>query len=139
MENLKKILDDFLSDQDERLSKRTYNDYRNVIELFEDYLNSYAYMHLSEEEQEDFEEKSIFGAESFCEMYSADKLGSMEVDAFLTDFLIRKVMAQKSLMKKAITVMRKFSKWLKNNNYIDDDKFKKIYSTINENKDDLSK
>ncbi|MFW5961468.1 MAG: hypothetical protein ACOCRV_00525 [bacterium] len=46
MVNLKKVLDDFLSDEKERLSKRTYNDYRNVIELFEDYLNSYAYLYL---------------------------------------------------------------------------------------------
>lgn len=52
MDNLKKILNDFLSDQEERLSKRTYNDYNNVISLFEDYLNSYAYMFLPEKEQQ---------------------------------------------------------------------------------------
>ncbi len=139
MKNLKKILNDFLSDQNERLSNSTYNDYRNVIELFEDYLNSYAYMHLPEEEQEDFEEKAIFGEESYCEMYSVDRIGSTEVDLFLTDFLIRKVMAEKYLMKKTATVLRRFSKWLKNNNYIDDEKFKEIYSTINEVKDNLPK
>ncbi|MFP4020544.1 MAG: hypothetical protein ACLFUK_02975 [Halanaerobium sp.] len=33
MDNLKKILNDFLSDQDDRLSKRTYNDYSNVIRI----------------------------------------------------------------------------------------------------------
>ena len=54
MDNLKKTLNDFLSDQEERLSKRTYKDYRNVIQLLEDYLNGYAYMSLSKEEQEKF-------------------------------------------------------------------------------------
>ncbi len=30
MDNLEKVLENFLSDQDERLSKRTYNDYSNA-------------------------------------------------------------------------------------------------------------
>jgi len=139
MDNLKKILDDFLTDQKERLSKRTYNDYSNVISLFEDYLNSYAYMHLLAKEQDDFEEKAIFGEESYCEMYSVDKLSSMQVDDFMADFMIRKVMAEKYLMKKTATVMRRFSKWLKNNDYITEEKFDIIYSTINEKKDSLPK
>jgi hypothetical protein len=137
--NLKKILDDFLSDQDERLSKRTYNDYINVISLFEDYLNSYAYMFLPEEEQQNFEEKAIFGEGSYCEMYSIDKLSSMQIDDFMTDFMIRKVLAEKYLMKKTATVMRRFSKWLKNNEYITKENFDIIYSTVNDKKDDLPK
>jgi len=137
MDNLKKILDNFLSDQDERLSKRTYNDYSNVISLFEDYLNSYAYNFLPEEEQDNFEEKAIFGEGSYCEMYAIDKLSSMQIDDFMTDFMIRKVMAEKYLMKKTVTVMRRFSKWLKNNDYITEEKFNIIYSTVNEKKDIL--
>jgi hypothetical protein len=139
MDNLKKVLEDFLADQDERLSKRTFSDYNNVISLFEDYLNSYAYMYLPEKEQDDFEEKAIFGEESYCEMYSIDKLSSMEIDDFLTDFMIRKVMAEKYLMKKTTTVMRRFCKWLKSNKYITQEKFYIIYSTINEKKDSLPK
>lgn len=139
MDNLKKILDDFLADQDQRLSKRTYNDYSNVISLFEDYLNSYAYMFLPEKEQQNFEEKAIFGEDNYCEIYSIDKLSSMQIDEFMTDFMIRKVMAEKYLMKKTATVMRRFTKWLKNNNYIDNKKFDEIYSTINEFKDVLPK
>jgi len=137
MDNLKKILDNFLSDQDERLSKRTYNDYSNVISLFEDYLNSYAYNFLPEEEQDNFEEKAIFGEGNYCEMYAIDKLSSMQIDDFMTDFMIRKVMAEKYLMKKTVTVMRRFSKWLKNNDYITEEKFNIIYSTVNEKKDIL--
>jgi len=139
MENLEKILEDFLSDQDERLSKRTYNDYSNVISLFEDYLNSYAYNFLPEEEQDNFEEKAIFGEGNYCEMYAIDKLSSMQIDDFMTDFMIRKVMAEKYLMKKTVTVMRRFSKWLKNNDYIPEEKFNIIYSTVNEKKDRLPK
>jgi hypothetical protein len=139
MDNLKKILDDFLAEQDQRLSKRTFNDYQNVIELFKDYLNSYAYMFLPEEEQQNFEEKAIYGEESYCEMYSVDKLSSMQIDDFMTDFMIRKVMAEKYLMKTTATVMRRFSKWLKNNDYISQEKFDIIYTTINEKKDDLPK
>lgn len=139
MDNLKKILDDFLADQEERLSKRTYSDYSDVIFFFQDYLNSYAYNFLPEDEHDNFEEKAIYGEESYCEMYSIDMLSSMEIDDFMTDFMIRKVMAEKYLMKKTVTVMRRFSKWLKNNDYIDDEKFEIFYSTINEKKDDLPK
>lgn len=139
MDDLKTILNDFLADQDQRLSKNTYNDYTNVISLFEDYLNSYAYMFLPEKEQQNFEEKAIFGEDSYCEMYSIEKLSSMQIDEFMTDFMIRKVMAEKYLMKKTATVMRRFTKWLKNNNYIDNKEFDEIYSTINEFKDVLPK
>ncbi len=38
-----------------------------------------------------------------------------------------------------ITVMRRFSKWLKNNDYITEEKFNIIYSTVNEKKDSLPK
>ena len=137
MNNLNEILNDFLSDQDKRLSKRTYNDYRKVIELFENYLNSYAYLHLSGKEREIFEKRSINGEESYCELYTIDKIGSLEIDDFLTDFLIRKVMAAKGLIKITITVLRRFSKWLKNNYYIEAEKFEEIYSAINKRKDDL--
>lgn len=109
--------------------------YSNVIELFEDCLNSYAYMFLPEEEQQNFEEKDIFGEDSYCEIYSIDKLSSMQID----DFMIRKLMAEKHLMKKTVIVMRRFSKWLKNNEYITKEKFDIIYSTINEKKDVLPK
>jgi len=110
MDDLKTILNDFLADQNQRLSKRTYNDYTNVIFLFEDYLNSYAYMFLPEKEQQNFEEKAIFGEDSYCEMYSIEQLSSMQIDEFMTDLMIRKVMAEKYLMKKTATVMRRFSK-----------------------------
>ena len=139
MDNLKKTLNDFLSDQEERLSKRTYKDYRNVIQLLEDYLNGYAYMSLSKEEQEKFEKQAIFGEESYCEMYSVDRISSTEFNEFLTYFMIRKVLAEKYLMKKTVTVLRRFTKWLKNNNYIDEEKFSDIYSAINKVKDLLPK
>ncbi|MFW6281166.1 MAG: hypothetical protein ACOC2I_04890 [Halanaerobium sp.] len=102
-------------------------------------MNSYAYNFLPEEEQDNFEEKAIFGEDSYCEMYSIDKLSSMQIDDFLTDFMIRKVMAEKYLLKKIATVMRRFTKWLKNNDYITEEKFDIIYSTINEKKDSLPK
>lgn len=139
MDNLEKILDDFLSDQDERLSKRTYNDYSDVISLFKDYLNSYAYILLPEEDQQIFEEEAINGEKSYCEMYSIDKVGSMEVDEFLNDFLIRKVLAEEYFLKRSVTVMRKLCRWLNTNNYIDQEKFYMMYSTINEKKDVLPK
>jgi hypothetical protein len=42
----------------------------------------------------------------------------------MATFMIRKVMAEKYLMKKTVTVMRRFSKWLKINDYITEEKFK---------------
>ncbi|WP_133960345.1 hypothetical protein [Halanaerobium saccharolyticum] len=74
---------------------------------------------MPEKDQQNFEEKAIFKENSYCEMYSIKQLSSMQIDEFMTDFMIRKVMGEKYLMKKTATVMRRFTKWLKNNNYMD--------------------
>jgi len=139
MDNLNKILDDFLSDQDQRLSKRTYNNYENVIELFANYLNTYAYNNLEVEYQDIFEEKCINGEKSYCEIFSVDKVNFILIEDFMTYFLVKKVMAGKELIKNTITVMRQLVKWLYNNSYISEEESEVMFSTINDLKDALPK
>ena len=48
-------------------------------------------------------------------------------------------MGSKELMKNTGTVLRRLIKWLKKYSYIDNKKFDILYSTVNENKNDLPK
>jgi len=139
MECLKDILEKFLDEQQERLAKRTFVKYNDVITLFEDYLDGYAYQHLDEEEAKSFEKKLFNESKQYCELYSTDRLDSIELDEFMTYFMIRKVMASQELLKNTGTVLRKFVKWLKENSYIKEEKFKQLYDTVNEKKGDLPK
>lgn len=139
MERLKQTLEQFLNDQRERLAKRTFNKYRDVITLFESYLDGYAYQYLDEEDHKLFKSKIFNEKKQYCELYSVDKIDQVKLDEFMTDFMIRKVVGSKELMKNTGTVLRRFIKWLKENSYIDSKKFETLYNTVNENKDDLPK
>jgi len=139
MESLKQTFEKFLKEQNERVAKRTFTKYKDVIYLFESYLDSYAYQHLDEEDYESFEDEMFSGKTQYCEMFSVDKISGIELDEFMTYFMIRKVMGSKELMKNTGTVLRRLIKWLKKYSYIDNKKFDILYSTVNENKDDLPK
>ena len=139
MGNIKDILENFLADQDVRLKSRTYKKYKEVIQLFEDYLNGYAYNHLSDEDYDIFEKKFNEQDKNFCEIFTLNKIGEEEVNEFLTYFMIKKVMGGKELMKNSGTVMRKFVNWLKDNSYVNEDKFDRLYETVNDVKKDLPK
>ncbi|MBS3811560.1 MAG: hypothetical protein KGY44_06840 [Halanaerobiales bacterium] len=139
MESLKQTFEKFLKEQKERVAKRTFTKYKDVIYLFESYLDSYAYQYLDEEDYELYEDEMYSCGTEYCEMFSIDKISGIEIDEFMTYFMIRKVMGSKELMKNTGTVLRRFIKWLKENSYINNKKFDMLYSTVNENKNDLPK
>lgn len=136
MQTINEVFDKFLVDQSARLTKTTFNRYRVVMELFEDYLNGYAYQCLEKEDATLFESKHGDGIE-FCEIFGPEKIPG--IDEFLGYFMIRKVAGSKELMKNTGTVMRKLITWLKNHSYIENQDFKLFMETVNELKDDLPK
>ena len=139
MECLKDIFEKFLEEQKERLAKRTFNKYSDVMDLFEKYLDGYAYQYLDEDETESYKQQKFNEDTDFCEIYSIDKINFLRLDEFMTYFMIRKVWGSKELMKNTGTVLRKFVKWLKENSYIEEEKFNELYDLVNEKKDDLPK
>jgi len=139
LECLKDIFGKFLEEQKERLAKRTFNKYSDVMDLFEKYLDGYAYQYLNEEEIESYKQQKFNEDTDFCEIYSIDKIKGYLLDDFMTYFMIKKVWGSKELMKNTGTVLRKFVKWLKENSYIEEEKFNDLYDLVNEKKDDLPK
>jgi len=123
MANIQTIMNEFLQAQNERLKERTYRDYDEVIELFHLYLIGYAYQHLDEEDSEKWQEKYETDEESFVKMFSFDKIDYSTYSEFFEYFIIRKVMAGEAFMKKAVRVIKKLTKWLKENNHIDQEQY----------------
>lgn len=136
MKNLSSIFDEFLKDQKKRLKPRSFKKYKSVIELFQDYLDGYAYNYLSEEDYEKFWEKYQTGV-SFCELFSLEKIGVTQFEEFMGTFIIRKVGASKTLMKNTGIVMRKLVNWLQENSYLDSSRYESIQNQVNKLKKDL--
>jgi len=91
----------FLKEESEKLSTKTMERYEYVLELFQDYLTSYA--GLSSEEDKD--ENIILTADT-------RELHDGQVSSFLEWFLIRKVMGPAWLNTSAPGIMKKYIQWL---------------------------
>lgn len=115
------VLAEFLADQEKRLAPRTCAKYRDVLELFQDSLDGYAYQGLGERDTKLFER--YFNASGsqhreFCQIFGPEHI-PRNVGEFLGYFMVRKVIAGKDLMRAAGTVMRKLAKWLAEKGYVE--------------------
>lgn len=128
MESIDVALKEFLNDQQERLKQRTYNEYASVIDLFRVYLNSYAPNFLEEEKFEKWQEKFESDEACYTKLFEPSEITSTEYSDFLGYFIIRKVASGESFMKQAVRVMKKYSKWLLDNDYIDQDHYDDLKS-----------
>jgi len=113
------VLEEFLDEQEERLSRRTFSQYSDVIELLQHSLNGYAYSYLGDKETAYFDRLRTTGGGAdlqFCEVFGPEHiLGN--VDEFLSYFMVRKVMASKELLRAAGTVTKKLARWLQKKGY----------------------
>ena len=117
---IEQALEEFLSVMQKKLKPKTVSGYRDVIQLFKDCMNSYAYQSLSKAESALFEKH--YNAEGqehkeFCQLFGPDKIAE-NTGEFLGYFLIRKVMAGGDFKRLAGTVIKKLSKWLAEKAYI---------------------
>src|SRR5690625_1843507 len=123
MANIQMILNEFLKAQNERLQERTFREYEEVIEMFQVYLNGYAHQYLDNEDMQKFKEQYETDEESFIKIFGYDKIDLATYSDFFEYFIIRKVMAGESFMKKAVRVIKKLTKWLKEKKHIDDKQY----------------
>jgi len=133
MKTIKQVMEEFLEAQQARLKPRTYSGYEYAIELFEDYLNGYAYQYLDEDDSKLYDG----GDKEFCEIFGPDKIGPSEIGEFLDYFMIRKVAGSKDFMKTVGTVMRKFVKWMKEKGYMDEEEYGISAEVVDELKGEL--
>ncbi|RIK10768.1 MAG: hypothetical protein DCC49_02260 [Acidobacteria bacterium] len=113
------VLDDFLADERERLSERTFRNYADVVGLLKDYLNSYAYEDLGEFDKKRWQRAYDGGDEgAFTNLFGPDQIVP-NLSMFLGYFMVRKVVAGEELLRASGTVTRKLAKWLERREYID--------------------
>jgi len=113
---IQQTLNHFLNDQQKRLKNKTFEKYKSVIELYESYLDNYAYLVLDNEEHEYYEEQFKKHNKMFCELFEPDKIldGYFE---FFGYFLPKKVLAGEDFFRNCGTVLKKLAKWLEEKGY----------------------
>ncbi len=105
-------LSEFLVEQRERLSERTFRNYDYVIDLLRDSLDRYAYSSLDDSERERWEQAFEAGQErAFCRLFGPEKIPA-HLGEFLGYFMVRKVFAGQELLRAAGTVTGKLVRWL---------------------------
>jgi hypothetical protein len=115
------VLAQFLAEQEQRLSPRTYAQYDDVVELLQHCLNGYASQSLTELDTKRFDR--LYNARGdahreFCEIFGPEHILS-NLGEFLGYFMVRKVVADRGLLRAAGTVTKRLAVWLAEKGYVE--------------------
>jgi hypothetical protein len=114
-------LTEFLAEQRERLSERTFRRYEDVVQLLRHSLDGYAYSSLDDDERRRWEAEYETNEEgAFCRLFGPEKIPG-HLGEFLDYFMVRKVIAGQELLKASGTVTGKLVRWLAERGYINED------------------
>lgn len=111
---ISQVLEEFLSDQEARLSPKTLSKYEGIVSLFESYLESYWPDH----DHDEYNRITDQGG-TFCGTFGPGEIPN-GYGEFLGYFMPHKVMCGKDTMKAAGTVTKKLAKWLAEKGYVKD-------------------
>jgi hypothetical protein len=109
------LFEEFLADQEARLSPKTFDKYEGIIQLYRSYLESYWPDHSGKEYDAITKAKG-----TYCGTFGAEDITS-GFSEFLDYFMPRKVVAGNETMKAAGTVVKKLAKWLVQKGYCEAD------------------
>jgi succinate dehydrogenase flavin-adding protein (antitoxin of CptAB toxin-antitoxin module) len=137
MKSIKEILEEFLSEQQARLSPKTYSGYEEAIYYFRIYLNNFGHQHLNKTETKRYEKLEASEDRKFWEIFGPEHLSSSEISDFLADFMVRKVAGSKTLMEITGRVIFKLVKWLHKKGYIPDKEYEEMVKAVEDLKVDL--
>jgi hypothetical protein len=115
------VLAEFLEEQRQRLSPKTFTQYQDVVELLQHSLNGYAYLTLRELDAKRFDQRFKAPGDArgeFCELFGPEYI-LPNVGEFLGYFMVRKVSAGLALLRAAGTVTKKLAAWLAEKGYAD--------------------
>lgn len=137
MKTIRKILEEFLAEQQALLSPKTYSGYEEAIYFFRTYLNSYGHQHLNRTESKRYEKLEASEDKRFWEIFGTEHMGLSEISDFLADFMPRKVAGSRTLMETTGRVMHKLVKWLHEKGYMPDKEYEEAEESVKELKADL--
>lgn len=105
------LLAAFLADERARLSERTWRNYDAVVDLLRDCLVGYGHAALDPEELRRFEAAYEHDEEAFVHLFGAQQIAD-NLDTFLGEFMVAKVLAGPELLRAAGTVTGRLARWL---------------------------
>lgn len=120
---ISKVLTEFLAEEQERLSAKTFARYRQVVALLTSSLNNYAYQALSQDDSELF--NRLYNGEGdehreFCEIFGPEQI-LPNIREFLGYFMVRKVSASADFKHAAGAVTKRLARWLAQKDYVADE------------------
>ena len=110
---ISQVFEEFLADQECRISQQTYSKYETVIDLYQSYLERYWPDHDGECG------KITKAGGTYCGTFGPQE-AIENIGMFLDYFMPHKVMCGKGTMQAAGTVTKKLAKWLAEKGYIED-------------------
>lgn len=110
---ISEVFEEFLADQKNRISLKTFSKYQSIIHLYKSYLESYWPGH------DDDASKITSAGGTYCGSFGPEE-ATVGYGEFLGYFMPRKVMCGKETMQAAGTVTKKLAKWLGEKGYLED-------------------
>jgi hypothetical protein len=108
MKTINETFLEFLKEQKRERSPRTYNDYANLISLFEEYLDVCAFDDLYEEDQELYKEKQKNEHKEYCQIFDLAYITPSDIEYLLEDYLINDVGESATFVETSRRFFRKF-------------------------------
>jgi hypothetical protein len=137
MKTIKEVLEEFLAEQQARLSSKTYSGYEEAIYYFEKYLNGWAHKYLSEEDKIRLNEVYEREGKKYCEVFDPEYIRALEIKDFLGYFMIRNVLASKTFLETVGKVMHKLVKWMHEKAYMSYDDYEALNLLVKRLKVDM--
>jgi hypothetical protein len=135
--SIHEILQEFLAEQQARLSSKTYSGYEEAIYYFEEYLNGWAHKYLSEEDKIRLNEFYDRGGQKYCELFGPEHIRALEIKDFLGYFMIRNVLTSKTFLETVGKVMHKLVKWMHEKTYMGYDDYEAMNLLVKRLKVDM--
>ena len=138
--NIDTVFKEFLIEKQQILNteqQENYKDYEEVIDLFTQFLNSYAYLALDTEEAELFDKLYIIDEREYCDIFGPEFIGTYEVEAFLGEYMLRKVLTDADFLKTSVKVISELVDWLHSKSIISDEEYIEEVNILNELKYDV--
>jgi hypothetical protein len=130
MKTINEAFQEFLKEQKRDMSPRTYNDYENLISLFEEYLDICASDDLYEEDQELYKEKQEKEHKEYCQIFDLAYVVPSDIEYLLEDYLINEVGGSPTFVETSRLFFRKFLPWAYEKGYLDPKHYNELVEVI---------
>ena len=135
--NIEAAFKEFLIEKQQILNTEQQKDYTEVIDLFIQFINSFAYLGLDTEEAELFDKLYKADEKEYCDIFGPEFIGTYEVEAFLGEYMLREVLTDVDFLKTSVKVISELVDWLHSKSIMSDEEYIEEVNILNELKYDV--